>query len=204
MDLYFLPLACSMASRIALLEADRTANFIEVDTFTKKTPDGGDFHTVNPLGLVPVLRTDDGRLLTENVAVLLYLERLRGGPADDPDLHKWLGFISTELHGRVFSPIFDRTAPAEVKRFAIEKAARRLLYADRHLEGREHLLDRFTVADAYLLTVLNWTQATPVDLAPYPNLRHYLAQGRERPSVKRSIEEELPLYLAEQRRARKA
>ncbi|MBL9024225.1 MAG: glutathione S-transferase N-terminal domain-containing protein [Myxococcales bacterium] len=201
MDLYFLPLACSMATRIALLEADRGANFIEVDPFTKTTPDGGDFHAINPLGLVPALRTDDGKLLTENVAVLLYLERLRGGSADDPELHKWLGFISTELHGRVFSPLFDRTAPAEVKQFAAGKAPRRLQYVDQHLEGRELLLDGFTVADAYLITVLNWAQATPVDLAPYPNLRAYLARGIERPSVKQSISIELPLYLAERRRA---
>ena len=69
MDVYFSPLACSMASRIALYEAKAPANFIEVDPKTKRTRDGADFLTVNPLGLVPTIRTDDGEVLTENAAV---------------------------------------------------------------------------------------------------------------------------------------
>ena len=65
MDLYFSPLACSMATRIALYEAGHQANFIEVDPKTKRVlRDNSDFYAVNPLGLVPVVRTDDGVTLT--------------------------------------------------------------------------------------------------------------------------------------------
>ena len=61
MDLYFSPLACSMATRIALYEAGAEANFLEVDPKTKIVQsDGSNFREVNPLGLVPTLRTDDG------------------------------------------------------------------------------------------------------------------------------------------------
>ena len=61
MDLYFSPLACSLATRIALYEAGAEANYLEVDPKTKVVQkDGSDFRTVNPLGLVPTLRTDDG------------------------------------------------------------------------------------------------------------------------------------------------
>ncbi len=74
MDLYFSPLACSMATRIALYEAGATANYLEVDPRTKVVQnDGSDFLKVNPLGLVPTLRTDDGVVLTENAAILQYV-----------------------------------------------------------------------------------------------------------------------------------
>src|SRR6478672_2081003 len=80
MDLYFSPLACSMATRIALYEAGQQANFIEVDPKTKKVlKDNSDFYAVNSLGLVPVVRTDDGVILTENAAILQHVaEKLAG------------------------------------------------------------------------------------------------------------------------------
>lgn len=83
MQLYFSPLACSMASRIALYEANAPARFIEVDPKTKRTLEGEDFLAVTPLGLVPVIRTDEGELLTENAAILQYIGtaiRQRGWP----------------------------------------------------------------------------------------------------------------------------
>src|SRR5262245_61389691 len=73
MDLYFSPLACSMATRIALYEAGAEAHFVEVDTKAKRTRDGADYWAINPLGLVPAIRTDDGELLTENAAILQYV-----------------------------------------------------------------------------------------------------------------------------------
>ena len=75
MDVYFSPLACSMASRIALYEAGTVANFIGVDAKTKRTLDGVDYFAVNPLGLVPAIRTDDGEVLTENAAILRTVKR---------------------------------------------------------------------------------------------------------------------------------
>jgi glutathione S-transferase len=73
MDLYFSPLACSLASRIALYEAGADARFIEVDPKSKRTPDGADYREIYPVGLVPLLRLDDGSLLRENAAILQYI-----------------------------------------------------------------------------------------------------------------------------------
>ena len=74
MDLYFSPLACSMATRIALYEAGADANFLEVDPKTKRVvQDNADFWAVNPLGLVPTIRIEDGTVLTENAAILQYV-----------------------------------------------------------------------------------------------------------------------------------
>src|ERR1700691_4788264 len=81
MDLYFSPLSCSMATRIALYESGDAANFKEVDPKTKQLlEDGCDYFAVYPLGLVPSLRTDDGQLLTENAAILQYVADRRPVP----------------------------------------------------------------------------------------------------------------------------
>jgi glutathione S-transferase len=210
MQLYFNPLACSLATRISLDEAGLAATFTEVDARSKRTlPDDGDYLAVHPLGLVPALRTDDGELLTENAAILQYIADLAppGRLAPPPEqrlartrLQQWLCFIGTELHKGVFALLFDRSAPDAARAYAVEKSRSRLAHVAAHLTGRDFLLDDFSVADAYLITVLTWTAATPVDLAAFPALTRYAAQLRGRPSVARALAHELPLYRAEQAR----
>lgn len=201
MELYFSPLACSLATRIALYEAGIEATFVRVDPRTKRLPDGRDYREVYPLGLVPALRTDDGTLLTENAAVLQHIAERAPGAAPSAELRQWLSFIGTELHKGTFAVLFDPAAPEEAKRYAIEKGRPRLAYVDAHMTGREHLLDAHSVADGYLYTVLNWALATPIGLADYPALRAFHGRMKARPSVARAFAEELPLYQAEQARA---
>jgi len=206
MELYFSPLACSMATRIAFYEAGGSATYLEVDPKTKMVlKDGSDFRKVNPLGLVPTLRTDDGAVLTENAAILQYVaERLpqaRLGAADGlarSRLQQWLCFIGTELHKSLFVPLLDRKAGPEVKAYVLEKNLSRLDYLETYLKGRDYLLDHFTVADAYLVTVINWTMATPpIELAKWPALKAYYDRLRARPSVAKAIAEEFEFYKAE-------
>jgi glutathione S-transferase len=206
MDLYFSPLACSMATRVALYEAGADANYLEVDPQTKKVlNDGSDFRAVNPIGLVPTLRTDEGVVLTENAAILQYVaDRFpqsglgTSSGLDRTRLHQWLCFIGTELHKGLFVPVLDRKAPQEVKAYVLEKNLSRLDYLDNYLSGHDYLLDHFSVADAYLVTVINWTMATPpIELAKWPNLKAYFERLRQRPSIAKAIAEEFELYKAE-------
>jgi glutathione S-transferase len=206
MDLYFSPLACSMATRIALYEAGAEANYLEVDPKTKVVlNDSSDFNQVNPLGLVPTLRTDDGLVLTENAAILQYVaDRFpqagiaTGAGMERSRLHQWLCFIGTELHKGLFITMLDRKAPAEMKTYVLGKGLSRLDYLENYLKGREFLLDHFSVADAYLVTVINWTMATPpIELAKWPTLKAYHERLRARPSIARAIAEEFKLYQAE-------
>ena len=149
MDLYFSPLACSMATRIALYEAGADARYLEVDPRTKIVQnDGTNFREVNPLGLVPTLRTDDGTVLTENAAILQYVADrfpqagISAGPGMDRSrLHQWLCFIGTELHKGLFVPMLDRNAPPEMKTYILGKGLSRLDYLENYLKGREFLLD---------------------------------------------------------------
>jgi len=213
MDLYFSPLACSMATRIALYEAGQQANFIEVDPKTKKVlKDNSDFYAINALGLVPVVRTDDGVILTENAAILQHVaEKLAGAGLGAKEgierskLQQWLCFIGTELHKGLFTPLLGKGVPAEVKSYTLEKYLSRLDHLDKHLKGRQFLLDHFSVADAYLTTVLNWSMATPmIDCAKYPAVKDYLERMKKRPAVAKALAEEFELYKAEIARHKQA
>ncbi len=204
MDLYFSPLACSLASRIALYEANADARFIEVDPQTKLTLAGDDYRAIYPLGLVPLLRLDDGALLPEGAAILQYIAaryaKAELGGRDDLErarLQQWLGFIGTELHKALFIPLFDKGLSEEAKARVRAKGESRLAFLDNYLRGREFLLDRFSVADAYLYTVLNWTATTKVDLTPWTGITAYHKRLQARPSIARSFKEELALYQAE-------
>jgi glutathione S-transferase len=157
------------------------------------------------------LRTDEGDLLTENGAILQYVAARFPGAKLAPEsgigrarLQQWLSYIATELHKAVFIPLLDDKAPVEAKAYAAGLADARFGLLDRHLAGREFLLDEFSVADAYLATVLNWTRAVPIDLATWPNVKAYHSRLRKRPSVARAWEEELALYNEEQARSKAA
>ena len=210
MDLYFSPLACSMATRIALYEAGADIRYIYRDR-AKRLPDGADFLQINPLGMVPTLRTDDGDLLTENAAILQYVaERFPGAhlaPASGIErarLQQWLCFVGTELHKGIFMPLLDSKAPPDAKAYAAGLADSRFALLENHLAGREFLLDAFSVADAYLCTVLNWTRAVPIDLSRWPAVKDYHARMRKRPSIARAWAEEAAMYAEEQERAKAA
>ncbi len=202
MKLYFSPLACSLATRIALYEAGQEADYEEVDPKTKTTRTGADYRQIHPLGFVPVLALDDGALLTENAAILQHLADrypdARLAPTDAlgrARLREWLSFIGTELHKAAFMPLLDKKAPEAFKAYALEKAKERLDWLAKRLEGRELALGDFSIADAYLFTVLNWTAVMPIDLSKWPTIGAYMARMHARPAVARAFAEERALYM---------
>src|SRR6266496_561202 len=141
MDLYFSPLACSMSTRIALYEAGAAANYLEIDPKTKVVlKDGSDFKEVNPLGLVPTLRTDDGTVLTENAAILQYVADrfpqagISAASAEERSrLHQWLCFSGTNSALCSSVPLLDKTAPQDAKSYALTKNLSRLDYLENYL-----------------------------------------------------------------------
>ncbi|CAG4887701.1 glutathione binding-like protein [Paraburkholderia gardini] len=212
MDLYFSPMACSLATRITFYEADAGANFIQVDTKKKRIADGTDFYQVSPLGQVPVLRTNEGWLLTENTAILPYVADQfpqaqlmpPAGTAERAKVQQWLGFISTELHKAVFVPLLDPGASEDVLNYTRKRVPLRLAVLDAHFAANAFLLERFTVADAYLATVLNWAQYSGVSLAAWPSVDAYYRRIAQRPAVAKALAEEMALYLEEQAREKAA
>lgn len=196
MKLYYTPGACSLAPHIAAREAGVPLELEKVDLGSKKTAGGSDYLKVNPKGYVPALALDDGTTLTEAGAILQYLGDRAAGlmpPAGSMERYReveWITFISSEIH-KGFGPLWDPSASEEVKKAARERLAKRLAYVDQAIAGRDFLMgSTFTVADAYLFTILNWSGMTGVDLSPHANLQAFQKRVGARPKVQEALRAE--------------
>ncbi|MGC8702907.1 MAG: glutathione transferase GstA [Thiomonas sp.] len=191
MKLYFSPGACSLSPHIVLHELGMPHDVVLVDLKTKQTSDGRDFRTINPKGYVPTLELDDGTILTEGPAIVQYLAdrkpELHLAPANGTvpryQLQEWLNFISTELH-KQFSPLFNPASSADLIAAQKARLAERFALIAQTLDKQDYLLPSgFSVADAYLYTVMTWAAYVGVDLSPWPALARYKARMEARPGV---------------------
>ncbi len=198
MKLFLKPGACSLSPHIVLEELGLSYETEVVDLARKTTASGQDYLAINPKGYVPALQLDGGELLTEGPAIVQYLADLapekRLAPANGSvaryQLQAWLTFIGTELH-KSFSPFFNPKAPQEWKDIARANLERRLAYTAQQLEGQDYLLGSdFSVADAYLFTVLGWAKFIQLDLAAWPVLVAYQARVAVRPAVQAALKAE--------------
>lgn len=198
MKLYYSPSACSLSPHIVLREAGLAFDLDRVDTRAKKTQSGNDFYAINPKGYVPALELDDGQVLTEGAAIVQYLADKKPesklAPANGTlaryRLQEWLNFIASEVH-KSFTPLFYPTTPDEAKLQFKERLATRFGLLSKELEGKSWLMgDTFTVADAYLFTVLRWTAFVGIDLSKWPVLAQYAERVSARPAVKAALEAE--------------
>ena len=198
MKLYFSPGACSLSPRIVLREAGLEFTSEQVDLRSKQTASGADYRLVNPKGAVPALMLRDGAVLTEGPAIVQFLADLVpekhlvpvAGSLERYRLVDWLNYIGTEVH-KSYSPLFNRAASQDMRDAAIATLKTRFDYLTRALEGRDYLMgERFTVADAYLFTVLNWGGFTGIDMAPWPVLQAFHARVGARPAVQQALNDE--------------
>ncbi|WP_034926029.1 glutathione transferase GstA [Candidatus Accumulibacter vicinus] len=196
--LYYAPGACSLAAHIALRECGLDFELVRVDIRQHQLADGSDFNAINPKGYVPVLEIGDGVRLTEVSAIVQYIaDRIpESGLAPRPytleryQLQEWLAFISAELH-KTFTPLFKPDTPEDYRLCLQENIATRLGYVDARLAGRHYLLgNQFTVADAYLFTVLTWCNRIGMEIARWPMLRTFQERVRHRPNVREALEAE--------------
>jgi glutathione S-transferase len=199
MKLYYKPGACSLASHIVLCESGLKDFSIEkVDLATKKTEHGNDFYKINPKGQVPTLQLEGGVILTEGVAIMQYLADLAPEKHLIPEHGKiaryhaieWLNYIATEVH-KGFGPLFNPKTPEEYREITKEKLKAQFTYLNGVLSKQQYLLgENFSVADAYLFTVLGWTKFAHIDLAAYPAIVSYLDRVGQRPAVKAALQAE--------------
>jgi len=198
MKLYVSPGACSLAPHIALIIAGLPFSIERVSLKTKAIAGGGNFRDINAKGSVPALVLDDGKVLTEAAVLLQYIaDQAPAGtlaPAygtfERYQVMEWLNYIATELHKR-FTPIFTPGCTEEGRAAAWAALAHPLNYLAGKLEGGAYLGgERFTIADAYLFTVLNWALFAKFSLADWPALQAYQARVGAIPAVQEALRAE--------------
>ena len=194
--LYYAPAVCSLAPHIALVEGGFDYTLERVDLKTKKTEHGADYLQIAEKGAVPALQFPDGTLLTEGVAIMQYLADQKpesglapaNGTLARARLQEWLNYITSELHKGHF-PLFNADkAGDQAKALYLAKLQKNYDWLNGKLASQPYLMgDTFSLADAYLFTVLGWGKWVGVDIAAWPNLVTYQARIASRPSVQRAM-----------------
>ncbi|MFW9081393.1 glutathione transferase GstA [Pseudomonas sp. P2757] len=194
MKLYFAPMTCSLSPHIVLRELGLPFELIRVNNQTKRTADGRDFRQINPKGYVAALELENGQVLTEGPAILQFLADLMPSRALAPTAGTWarsrlqehLNFISSEIHGGC-APLFSTDLPEATRKIFQQKLFKRLDYLNRILSTQAYLMESFSVADAYLFTVLTWLPAFNIEINDWPALALYMKRIGARPSVLAAI-----------------
>ncbi|MCR9191448.1 MAG: glutathione transferase GstA [Gammaproteobacteria bacterium] len=199
MKLYYSKGACSLTIRILLHEMGIPSDYEAVDLQHKKTADGEDFLSINPKGAVPTLRLENGKILTENGAIMQYLadhyqaENLlpRVGDWQRYRVLEWMNFITTELHkgfGPLFNPQISQALRDEV---FIPILMRKFHYVDQCLTEHTYLLgNHFMLADAYLFVMLRWAIGQKFDMTPCTRLMAYYTHLKSRKSIADALAKE--------------
>jgi glutathione S-transferase len=195
--LYYAPAACSLAPHIALEESGLPYELVKVDLRAHKLANGTDYYTINPKGYVPLLELDDGERLSEVAVIQQYIaDRKPGtlapvyGTMERYRLNEWLNFIATEIH-KQFTPLWHDETPEATKATQRAALAKRFTLVEQTLASQPFLTGTtFTVADAYLFTVVRWAGPLKVDLTPFPALREFQSRVAARPKVHAALRAE--------------
>lgn len=201
MKLYYSEGSCSMSCHIAAEEAG--INYETVEVSFQKNTNVDQLEKINPLGVVPALVTDNGQVLTQNAAILEFIADQKpaskllpaAGTLERAQAMSWLSFVASDFH-KAFSPLFTAQMMSstpqgqdEIRKFQKGMIDNYLQHLDRNLAGKSFLTgSQFTVADAYLFTVLGWCKWLEVDFGKYPNVKAFTRHCLERPAVRRVAE----------------
>jgi len=198
MKLYYSPGACSMVPHIVLREAGYKFDLEKVDIPGKKTEKGDDFWKINPKGYVPALRLDSGEVLTEVGVIIQYLADQKPesglapkfGTMERYHLMEAVNFAASEIHKQI-GALFNPKMTPEMKEVQLGVIGRRFNALEKALEGRPYIMgDKYSVADAYLFGVLNWTNVFKIDLAKWPNIKAFMTRVGARPAVQETMKAE--------------
>jgi glutathione S-transferase len=206
MKLWYYPGACALADHIVLEWIGATYDLVEMNRTSVKSPE---YLALNPNGNVPLLQHRDF-LLTENVAILVYLAELHpearllgdGTPRGRAEVLRWLAFLNSDVHG-AFKPIFSpwRFHPDEAEAPKVVEAARVrvrdfLERLDAQLDGRDWLAGERSIADPYLFVMLRWAVGQDIELGDLENLGRFMERMYDDADVQVAIGTEEGLAAA--------
>ena len=197
MKLYYSPGACSLAPHIAMREAGIDVELKKVDLKAKQV-EGSDYKQVNGKGYVPAVTLPDGSVLTECPVILQYIadQKPDAGLAPKPGsaeryrLQEMLNFTTAELH-KGMGTFFNPALTEEWRKAATDRLTLRLDWLAKQLQGKQYVMgDKFSVADAYVFTILNWAGPSKFDMGKWPVLQEYQKRVAQRPKVQEALKAE--------------
>ncbi len=196
MKLYYAPNTISIASVIALHEAEIAFDALRLD-FASGEQTKPDYHAINPKGRVPALITDQG-ILTETGAILDYIATLapdKGLVPSDPwqaaQMRAVMYYLASTMH-------VNHAHKMRGHRWADDESARANMTAkvpqtmtescrfieENALAGPFVMGETLTIADPYLYTVCSWLEGDGVDVSAFPKILAFRVAMQARPSVK--------------------
>jgi glutathione S-transferase len=203
LTLYFGPGACSLVPHITLEEAGAAFESKPL-ALRKGHQRAPEYLALNPKGKVPLLLVD-GRPLTENVAIAVYLAKAfpaakllpMGDPEAEAQAISLLSWCASGVHPR-FSAMFGPQrmsdlpeAADNVKKLGGEDTLKNFALIENLLAGKEWALgSQWSIIDAYLFVFWRWANFHKLDLSAFPNYAKHAAKMAERPSVKRALARE--------------
>lgn len=203
MKFYYSTATCSTACHIAIEELGLDYTPIEVSW--KREINVAELNKLNPLGSVPVLVSEQGKTLTQNTAILEYLAdqkpsaHLLGehGTWERNETMSWVAFVASDLQ-KSFSPFFHAkhitTSEANQKEmidYYTKKLQNLLTYIEEKLTGKDYIMGKqFTIADAYLFTILGWTKWVNISTKEHKNITSYMKRVFDRPAVQKVLKKE--------------
>lgn len=205
MKLYYSSGSCSTSCHILLEEAGLKYEAIEVDWDNASDPNVALTAKLNPLGTLPILITDEGKQLDQNIAIHVYVaDKAPGknllpqaGTFERAEAENWMSFVAADLHkgvGGMFTIPYmseDKNVQSAARKFMLDRANQYISYVDSKLAGKDYLMGKtFTAADAYAFIVLGWTKYLEIPLTPYKNVQSYMARVAARPAVAKVLKDE--------------
>ena len=207
LTLYYSPGACSMASHIGLEETG--AHYEKKPTLLAKQEQKTEAYLkINPRGKVPALSVD-GKVITENTAILAYLAKqfpkaalLPADPLEEARCIATMAWLSNVVHPsyqRYFRP--ERFAEGDAAQATVKETGRKSFWAnlqeiDSLLQGKRWMMgDQYTVADPYALVFYGWGVRGEFPMHELANYTAWKDRMLERPAVRRILESEQNVLL---------
>ena len=160
---------------------------------------------INPGGQVPSLQLDDGQVLTQASAILMFLadthlqarvDSAADGAFGRAKLAETLAYLTSDVHvafGPIFNPgrfLDDQSQHEALKAEARERVAHYMAELDRRLGPVDMLLRTRSVADAYLYVLTRWVDLMPEGLRPFANLWRFRRAMEQDQAVLRALSAE--------------
>lgn len=189
-------------ARWALEEAGRP---YQVDMVSRERLATPQYRSIHPFGKIPAIVDEDGLVIFESAAIVLYLGEdsevlLPRDRAAKARTTAWICAAATTLEwpvstlARIDFFTIDRDADLTIRPATVQVVEMRLAALADALGSKEYLEDRFTGADIMMRSVLDMLSSTDL-VAQHPALVDYMARCASRPAFQRAMRDHLAGYV---------